>query len=238
MLGYRRACLCTINLPGAREKILSKGAKALLKLTPKEQKLVLLLGFLLILGIVLKFVLPEQEALHISKGPGGEEMLHHTGAEGLPSGETNQDNLSEMKKTIEVHVAGAVVQSGVYLLEEGARVYQAVEKAGGALGDADLERINLAQPLYDGQQVIVPRQLQEGSPAEGAGPLSLEGKVNINTATQSQLETLPGIGLVKARSIIKYRQENGYFSSIEDLTKVNGIGEKTLENIKELISIY
>jgi competence protein ComEA len=213
----------------------------LFKLTPKEQKLVILLGFLLALGIVLKFVLPEPETLHISKGAGagGEGAPLHGRVQGVPGEEMGQDSLSEMKNTIMVHVAGAVTRSDVYVLEEGARVHQAIEKAGGALEDADLERINLAQPLYDGQQVIVPRQLQGGIPSGEIGtPPHNEGKININLATQSQFESLPGIGAVKAQSIIRYRQENGYFSSIEDLTKVNGIGEKTLENIKEFITIY
>ncbi len=210
----------------------------MLKLTPKEQKLVLLLGCLLVLGIGLRFFLPEQKSLQISKEAGEEEMFHLSGAQGAPAGEAADVNLPVDKKMIEVHIAGAVAGPGVYLLEEGARVYQAMEKAGGALGEADLERINLAQPLYDGQQVIVPRKLQEGWPAGEAGPLPQDGKININMADQSLLETLPGIGSVKAQSIVKYRQENGYFSSIEDLAKVNGIGKKTLENISDLISIY
>lgn len=237
---------CANNLPGTWKTILLKGGKALLKLTPKEQKLVLLLGCLLILGFVLRFVLPEQESLQITRG--SEEVEEAPSLSGnLHGEETGQGNFSSeatKTKTIEVHVAGAVARAGVYLLEEGSRVYQAVEKAGGALEDADLERVNLAQPLYDGQQIIIPRQLQGGASGDETGlnpsesGSSQSGKININLATQSQLETLPGIGSVKARGIIKYREENGYFSSIEDLLKVSGIGEKTLEGIRELITIY
>ncbi len=215
----------------------------MLKLTPKEQKLVILLACLLVFGFVMKFVLPEKEPLQItSKSEAGE--LTNSGTENLPIEQIKQgDPSAETKKTIEIHITGAVANSGVYLLEEGARVYQAVEKAGGPLEDADLERINLAQPLYDGQQVIIPRQVTEGLSGEEGRPVleklsSREEKVNINMATQSQLEALPGIGSVKAQSIIKYRQENGFFSSIEDLLNVNGIGDKTLEGIRELVSIY
>lgn len=244
-LWHRQTCL-HINLPGGWKTILSKDGKALLKLTPKEQKLILLLGCLLVLGFVLRFVLPEQESFQITRGSeGAEEVPPLSESDNLHGEETDQGNFSsEATKTIEVHVAGAVARAGVYLLEEGSRVYQAVEKAGGALEDADLERINLAQPLYDGQQVLIPRQLQEGGSGEetGLNPSASHSpqneKININLATESQFETLPGIGSVKARSIIKYRQENGYFSSIEDLLKVSGIGEKTLEGIRELITIY
>jgi len=215
-----------------------------LKLTPKEQKLVLLLACLLVFGFVLRFLLPEKETIHIAGESDAERTLHRTGIENIASEGMEQGNqFSEAKKTIEVHIAGAVARSGVYRLEEGARVYQAVDKAGGALDDADLERINLAQPLYDGQQVIVPRRLKENPSGEAGMPASensspREGKVNINIATQSQLEVLPGIGPVKARSIIKYRQENGFFASIEELLQVNGIGDKTVEGIREMISIY
>ena len=205
----------------------------MLKLTPKEQKLVLLLACLLISGFILRYVLPEKEDLHIARESGAEEMLHPAGGNNLSDDDLEQ----QAKKIIEVHVTGAVVHSGVYILEEGARVYQAVEKAGGTSDDADLERINLAQPLYDGQQVFVPRKLEEGpSGEENSYPQG--GKLNINIATQSQLEALPGIGAVKAQSIIKYRQENGHFSSIEELLKISGIGEHTLEGIRELISVY
>lgn len=217
-----------------------------MKLTPKEQKLVLLLACLLVFGFVLRFILPEKETIYISGESEAEKTFHRKGTENAASKGTEEDSQSsEAKKTIEVHIAGAVAHAGVYCLEEGARVYQAVKKAGGALEDADLEKINLAQPLYDGQQIIVPRRLKENTPgeAEAGMPASensspREGKVNINTATQSQLEVLPGIGPVKARSIIKYRQENGFFSSIEELLQVNGIGDKTLDGIRELISIY
>jgi competence protein ComEA len=137
-----------------------------------------------------------------------------------------------------------VQEPGVYILEEGARVYEAVEKAGGQSDDADFEMINLAEPLYDGQPVYVPRK-SDRDPSQISGGIYRgglqqvkDGKININSADKSQLETLPGIGAVKAQSIIDYREKNGPFKSVDDLLKVNGIGGKTLESLGDLIMVY
>lgn len=210
------------------------------KLTPKEQKLVILLACLLVLGFVLRFTLPERnQEISIAR-------------DNYPVNENNKDASGGMEDTIVekemiiVHVAGAVVEPGVYYLEKGSRVFQAIEKAGGPLEEADLERINLAQPLMDGQQVYIPAFLPAGEEAQLAGAVTFRSeaylnqsrKININTASKAELETLPGIGAVKAQNIIKYREEHGYFQRIEDITRVNGIGEKTFENIKDLITVY
>ncbi|NMB40713.1 MAG: hypothetical protein GX996_02105 [Firmicutes bacterium] len=209
------------------------------KLTPKEQKLLFLLISLLVLGLVLRFALPEQNEPGIAKTTETVDLGNTAEAEGA------EENPEVETKVVIVHVTGAVKNPGVYTLQEGSRVFHVVDEAGGASDDADLERINLAQPLYDGQPVYVPRKgdeclqpsadpfsQQEGFSAAGAQ------KININRANKAQLETLPGIGSVKAQNIINYRESNGFFQSVEDLTKVNGIGEKTLEQIKELITVY
>ena len=201
-----------------------------MKLSPKDQKYILLLGCLLILGVLLRFFLPGQEAIRLERGnniPETEEVLEHS---------------PPAQKLIEIHVTGAVVSPGVYRLEEGSRVHQAVAKAGGSLEEADLERINLAQPVFDGQQIMVPWQPDKAPPgaSEASAPVNASvqgGKININTATQAQLETLPGIGPVRAASIIKYREEKGGFTRIDELLNISGIGEKTLSTLRDLVTI-
>lgn len=207
------------------------------KLTPKEQKLVLLLVCLLVLGIVLRFGLP---------AGGGEspEIILHGETESNDEHRDDGDGVEE-KKIIIIHITGAVQEPGVYILEDGSRVYEAVEKAGGQSDDADLEMINLAEPLYDGQPVYVPR-ISDRDPSQVSGGNMYreglqhvkDGKININFANKSQLETLPGIGAVKAQGIIDYREKNGPFKSVDDLLKVTGIGEKTLESLVDLITVY
>lgn len=142
----------------------------------------------------------------------------------------------EDEQKIVIHVAGAVNNPGVYTLKENCRVFEAVEAAGGFSEDARVEAINLASRLYDGQKVYVPREGDEYSPALFYGDDS-PAKINLNTADQNELEKLPGIGPAKARAIIQDRQRNGPFKSIEDITRVSGIGDKTLENLRDLITI-
>lgn len=137
-----------------------------------------------------------------------------------------------------VHISGAVVNPSVYSLPAGSRVLSVVESAGGALAGADLERINLARVLVDGEQVHIYTQGDASSPVLIAGNSDTSSTgVNINMATQAQLETLPGIGPAKALDIITYRTQNGSFKKIEDIMSVKGIAEKTFESIKSLIRI-
>ncbi|MDO9535637.1 MAG: helix-hairpin-helix domain-containing protein [Bacillota bacterium] len=200
------------------------------KLTPKEQKLVILLALLLVLGIVLRFALPA----HGEKNTDMDITFNPEHSNG------NGDLVPAEEKMIIIHVTGAVDKPGVYILDEGSRVFQAIEKAGGHTDDADLERINLAEPLYDGQPVYVPRKSDTVSPqAEGSSFSAVQGvRVNINRANKSQLESLPGIGAVKAQSILDYREKNGPFHSVDEIVKVTGIGDKTLEGLRDLITIY
>ncbi|MGH2651861.1 MAG: helix-hairpin-helix domain-containing protein [Actinomycetota bacterium] len=140
---------------------------------------------------------------------------------------------------IYVHVAGWVRRAGVYRLHLGDRVIDAIDRAGGPRPGAALDALNLAALLFDGQQVYVPRK---GEAAPGSGSTfgtagTAGGKININLATAPELETLPGIGEVLAQRIIDYREEHGPFASVDDLVNVSGIGEATLEELRDLVTV-
>ncbi len=138
---------------------------------------------------------------------------------------------------LRVYVTGAVQRPEVYTLPQDSIVKDALQAAGGPTEEADLERINLALPVVDGQQVHVPRLGDDTSPIEPPARLpATVGKVNINTADSATLESLPGIGPSLAQRIIDYRQSHGPFERIEDVMKVSGIGEATFEGIQDLIT--
>jgi competence protein ComEA len=153
-----------------------------------------------------------------------------------------------------VHVNGAVAQPGVYTLPVGSRVQDAIDAAGGFALEADEQSLNLAAALEDGSQITVLRQLPAAEPpipeptvitrGQGAplatparSPTPKSQKININTATQEELESLPMIGPVLAQQIIDYRTANGPFKKIEDIVDVPGIGAKTFEAIRDLITV-
>lgn len=149
-----------------------------------------------------------------------------------------------------VHVAGAVAAPGIVELPAGARVAQAIEAAGGATGDAELAAVNLARPVTDGEQVYVPR-VGEAAPGTAAGLVTGgtagadgapagEGDaevVDLNTADQARLETLPGVGPAIAQRILDWRAEHGGFHSVDELLEVSGIGPATLERLRERVRV-
>ncbi len=147
--------------------------------------------------------------------------------------------------TIFVQVAGAVNSPGVYELPSTARVFEAINAAGGLLDTADDYDINQAKTLSDGEKIYVytsdERQLAAGTNASVSGANSFSeatsSLVNINTASQEELKTLPGIGDSKASQIISYRDSNGGFTSIEDIKNVNGIGDSIFSQIQSLITV-
>lgn len=152
---------------------------------------------------------------------------------------------------VQVHVVGAVKKPGVVTLHEGARVHDAIAAAGGLAPAAKLGTLNLAARVVDGMQVAVgdgqtdsgttaPQpQAPDGSPEAQRAPPGGGGAapVNLNTATQAQLESLPGVGPVMAGKIIAWRTEHGKFSSVNDLQEVDGVGPKTFERLKPLVSV-
>jgi competence protein ComEA len=143
-------------------------------------------------------------------------------------------------KLLVVHVVGAVRRPGLYRISDRSRVADAVRRAGGSTRRADLSLINLAAPLADGLQVVVPRRQPAGgagvAAAAGGGAGGASGPVHLNTATLEQLDALPGVGPVTAQKILDYRTENGAFTSVDDLDAVPGIGPARLENLRELVA--
>lgn len=141
--------------------------------------------------------------------------------------------LSTPVSSMKVYVTGAVVRPGVYSLKEGDRVQQAIDAAGGTTAQADLERVNLAAHVRDEQQVDVPEK------GEGAAPAPAEAasqRININTASAAELDSLPGIGPAYAQRIVDFRQTKGPFNGVEDIKAVPGISDSVFEKIKDRIT--
>lgn len=159
----------------------------------------------------------------------------------------DQENLNkdEIRKNI-VHVTGAVREQGIVEVEEGARISDVIDAAGGTTNEADLTKINLAYTVEDGQKIYVPNikdEVSVESVTKEAGENVVEensvetSKVNINTASQTELETLSGIGPSTALKIINYREQNGKFEKIEDIKVVPGIGDAKFESLKDSICV-
>jgi competence protein ComEA len=132
-----------------------------------------------------------------------------------------------------VHILGAVTRPGLYELREGDRAIDAVAAAGGFTDAADQSQLNLARFVADGEQIVVPAVGE--APAGGA--VASDGRVNINTADAAALDTLPRVGPAMAQRIIAWREANGAFTAIDDLLGVPGIGDKTLEGLRELVTL-
>lgn len=139
---------------------------------------------------------------------------------------------------LHVHAAGAVARPGVVQVPSGARVVDVIAAAGGAASDADLNQINLAELVTDGERVYIPRAgevvaaVAAPSGSAKGGGTDATGIVNINEASESELEALPGVGPATAKAIVDYRTQNGRFRSVDDLLNVRGIGPAKLEQIK------
>ncbi len=148
-----------------------------------------------------------------------------------------------------IHISGAVQQPGVYQLSNGERIIDAVKVAGGVTEKANLDAVNLAAHLHDGQRIIIPyisegvddvlnATVEENLISRGLNFSQSSSLLNINIATARELESLPGIGTILAERIVEYRKDNGIFRKIEDVKNVPGIGEKKYEAMKEMITTY
>ena len=171
-------------------------------------------------------------------------------SEGITSenGDVSEDYTAERSLsdgTIFVDIGGAVKNPMLVELPDGSRVDDAIQAAGGLKQEADTSNINRAEFLLDGQKIYIPSlamdedgNIIEETPSVGSGSVGdTSGKVNINTADSTQLQTLNGVGPATAQKIIDYRQANGSFTSVEDIKNVSGIGDKTFEKLKDFITI-
>ncbi len=179
--------------------------------------------------------------------PAVEQWSPPPGGSAVEQAEPQSSDTSETAALLLVHVVGAVRRPGVYQLERAARVIDAVDAAGGALPDAVLAGVNLARTVSDGEQVAIPSEDEVaagtvaptggGAVAGGAAVAGGTGFVDLNTADAAALDTLPGIGPSTAQKIIAEREANGPFASLEDLTRVSGIGPKKLEQLQGLAGV-
>ncbi|HET7508340.1 MAG TPA: ComEA family DNA-binding protein [Solirubrobacterales bacterium] len=151
---------------------------------------------------------------------------------GSSSSSSGSFSVSGESGDLVVDVTGAVRRPGVYRMPAGSRVDDAVTRAGGPTGKAELEAVNLAARLADGQQVVVPERLAAGA-AGAAGATAEDGPISLGTATVEQLEGIDGIGPVTAGDIVNFRDEHGGLSSVDQLDQVPGIGPATMEALRE-----
>jgi competence protein ComEA len=163
-----------------------------------------------------------------------------------PAAETGAVTVGEVAPTSSlIHVVGAVRRPGVYRLPAGARVQDAIRRAGGARPGADLQAINLAAKVADAQQVAVPRKGRAAAvggtapsgDAGAAGAVGTGAPVNLNAATAEQLDTLDGVGPATAQKILEYRQAHGGFRTVDDLAQISGIGPKRLEALRGQVTV-
>ena len=166
---------------------------------------------------------------------GGEYELNKNDTESMFIEETEEIPLKN--KEIVVDVKGAVKNPNIYTLDEGSIVEDAINIAGGITDEADLISINRAEKLSDNQEVIIPTKGENNENSSIEVTSNNVGKVNINTANASELDSLPGIGPSKASDIIKYREKNGRFKSIDDIKNIKGIGESSFEKLKDSIKV-
>lgn len=176
-------------------------------------------------------------ALVVLSGAVGMGILRGQAApsEALPlSGQGTDAGSAEVSGELYVHVLGEVAKPGLYVLDLDARLVDAIAAAGGTTDAADLAAVNLARALTDGEQIVVPAV---GVAAATPGGPAADGKIDLNTADQAALETLPRIGPAMAQRIIAWREENGRFQSVDDLLAVPGIGEKMLESLRDGVRV-
>lgn len=150
--------------------------------------------------------------------------------------EENKQNGEEKQTSgiIYVDISGCVNNPGVYEFKEGARVFHVIEEAGGLTDDANIDDLNRAEEVLDGQKIII---YSKNSDEKSSYEESSSGKININKADSSKLQDIPGVGPATAQKIIEYREQFGAFKTVDDIKNVSGIGEKTFESMKEYITV-
>ena len=169
---------------------------------------------------------------------GGTMYGSYAGQQAITLDEGTRENAAA-PRTVVVYVTGEVKKPGLVTLTEGQRVADAVNAVGGVIETADIDRINMAALLEDGMQVRVPMRIVDAegrSKSAGIGK-NAEGQINLNTATEKELQELPGIGPAISARIVEYREEHGDFQNIEDVKQVRGIGNAKFEKLKDKVTI-
>ena len=196
--------------------------------TPRHAAVV---GLLLVAAVVVTiFALGRSAATEVQLTP---EAVAETPAAATPS--------PSVPTLLRVHVGGAVAEPGVVQVPAGSIVQDAIAAAGGLIAEADPASLNLAAPVSDGMQILIGTvdeplgEIETDQAADSGGGPSTDGVVNLNTATQAELEELPGVGPVMAGAILAWREENGNFGSVEELQEISGIGPKTYEKLAPLV---
>lgn len=194
----------------------------MLENTTKEQK-IMLLGLAFLIAVGLGVTISRQ----IVKTPVTDKIL------------VDEKAVSDTTAgvSIVVDVSGAVRQPGVYKLTYGSRMLDAINAAGGELKNADLASLNLAEKVVDGAKIEIPRISRESSGTGISSGSSVSEKIRVNSATEAELDALPGVGPAMAKKIVDYRKQHGAFSKLADLTNVSGIGEKKLKKWEKLITL-
>lgn len=195
-----------------------------------DQKQIIIYGgiALVIITIIIIYLLTK-----ITPGQANYEELEISTTETI-------EQTTQTPQTIKVHIAGSVLNEGIVELEEGARIADAITAAGGTTPDANMQNVNLAYKVQDGQKIYIPNandELETEVIQTEETKLKETGLVNLNTATQTELELLTGIGPSTANKIIEYREQNGKFTSIEELKEVPGIGESKYTAIENDITV-
>ena len=217
----------------------------------KNQKIILIIVCIIaIIGIIIYLLFYQQNKYYSAIEDSSNILENIT--------QNTANLIPEIKETILVHITGCVKKQGIVKLKEGARIANAIDAAEGLSEKADMNQINLAYPLEDGQKVYIPsvddhstnenneKEYVTANPGDNiiiddVSDTTKKGDtnimININTATQTELESIPGVGPSTALKILEYRQINGNFSSIEDIKNIKGIGDAKYENMKKSITV-
>ncbi|MFF2447624.1 helix-hairpin-helix domain-containing protein [Neobacillus sp. NPDC058068] len=205
-----------------------------------EHKFYLIAAVLLVFGCFYYFYLYDNEELPLNSSISQVDNKQQSAAKDAEK--------KELPEKIMVDVKGQIKLPGVYLSNSGERVIDVINRAGGLTDKADQSKVNFAEHVHDEMLIYIPAIGEEGVPAPGTsggaamttsgGAGQTQGKININKANDTELQTLPGIGPAKAAAIVEYRNSNGPFKAVEDIKNISGIGDKTFEKLKDSIAVH
>lgn len=216
-----------------------------------NKKTIMYIILIIIIVIIYYFFIKEKDYIEIENNINVLEVLQENNI----AQNDLQNEKHNVNNKIVIHITGAVKKEGIYELDENSRIADCIEKAGGLTEEAYIDEINLAYILQDGMKIYIPKKNENKNDindntnkyvsnesnitemSKNTNQTSKTSKVNINTATQSELQSLPGIGTSTALKIINYRKEKGKFKNIEEIKNVNGIGDSKYANIKNLIKV-